>query len=139
MSIVRGSAAVPEQKGDAPYARKSYYGVYNTAYNSGCSAERPGNKVEFKQSYKTPVKSADYNEYKTYFIKHFITPFLIYCAVYNVLFKKRKVLFSTVLSYFLLKIDIFCILYMLIFNFESDIIIMGYILNIFEKWFRGLV
>ena len=54
--------------------------VSDTAYNSGCSAERPGDKVKLKESHQPPVKSADYNEYKTYFIKHFITPFLLFCT-----------------------------------------------------------
>lgn len=63
-----------EQQRYAPDSRKRYYGVYYAADNCRSSSECPGNKVKFKKTDKSPVKSADYNKDKTYLIKHTYLP-----------------------------------------------------------------
>jgi hypothetical protein len=77
-----------EQQGYAPYARKSYNGVYYTADYGGCSAESPSYQVKLKKSDKSPVQSTDYYKDKADFIKHNITPSAI------IVFTAEKVLFT---------------------------------------------
>ena len=61
---------LPEEKRNAPYSRKCYYYIQNSAHNTCTSAECPGYNVKSEQTDKSPVDSA-YKQYKkSYLVKH---------------------------------------------------------------------
>ena len=59
-----------EEKRYAPYSRKRYYYIQNSAHNTCASAESPGYYVKLEQSDQPPVESTDKQYEKSYLVKH---------------------------------------------------------------------
>ena len=66
-----------EQKCNTPDRRESHDYIHYSAEYGSSAAEKPRNKVEAENTYKTPVESSDNKQHKCNFIKHFIHPFII--------------------------------------------------------------
>ena len=59
-----------EEKRYAPYSRKCYYYIQDSAYNTCTSTECPGYYIKLEQTYKSPVESANKQYEKSYLVKH---------------------------------------------------------------------
>ena len=60
-----------EKKGYTPKCRKTYNGVYDSAYEVGLTAEQPTDYIKFEKSDATPVKSTYNKQNKRNSVKHF--------------------------------------------------------------------
>lgn len=60
-----------EQEGNAPDARESDYGIYDSADNGVLSAEQPRDYVKLKQPYRAPVDCAYNDKNQWYSVKHY--------------------------------------------------------------------
>ena len=59
-----------EEQRNAPDARESHEGIDYSADKCGLTAEQPGDDIEFKKSYASPVESTDYRQYKCYSVHY---------------------------------------------------------------------
>ena len=63
-------AVVLEKQTYAPDSGKCHQHINYPAEKGRCSAEQPCHKVKLKYPDKTPVQSADYEQYQSDFIQH---------------------------------------------------------------------
>ena len=104
LSVVERS--VPEKETDAVDCRKSHKCVDNSCKHCVLTAENPRNKVEFEQSYKSPVNAADDVEYQRNSAKYFQKNHSFCTIVY-----RGVIIYSLHFFKFLLQLFPFCRLF----------------------------